>query len=671
MLTRETGEKFYMLDLLLAAALAASAPAVPPTAPAPAPIQNAQAAFDAATAAQESRNYTQAIAMFEALETRPGMNRTSQVMGIILIRKGLCLLEIDRLDDAWKALERGLALVRTDSPNFRADLYQARIGLGRIAFLREAMEQAMAEFAIADALAVDAPDHIRVKLHMVRATMFDTDDTAVRIADEALTLARATPTIKKDDLASVLTLHARALMNHGRAKDAYAELQQALSKQGGLKTKISISDAQTRSDLAIAALLTGDKDEARKYMAYTGAGRIEEAPFRSATSLAPPACDSDADLRPEDSVIVEFNIRDDGSVGYATPIYATRPGRGAQAMANAVLAWSWRPADVVKIPLFYRLVTRIELRCSTSASRPATANLLAADALRWLATAGAKPVRIERSEAESLAPLKAELAAREAAGGGVAAIPVLVALGNNPVMAPADRIQRLTRAHDIAVTAGAPVTVRTWLDILILLANHDSDHIDDYRAGLRALMAEPAIVADAKASNVIRLLIAEPRFRSPPPADAIALVTQVAGDGRLATNDPLRVGALVRLAALEIAAGNPAAARSAYARTGLDEQQCALLDAPPALLKTHADSNDYPLEALRWGFEGWVRVEYDITAEGRTTQPRAIIAYPPFVFRDAAVGMARDFRYSQSYRPGGSAACSGEQQGINFVMQKQ
>jgi tetratricopeptide (TPR) repeat protein len=666
MLASEMGKDSYMLELLLAGALATGTPADPPAPPAPAKPLSAQAAFNAATAAQESRNYAEAVAMFEALETRPGMDHNSQVMGIILIRKGLSLLEIERLSDAWNAIEQGLSLVRTDNPTLRADLYMGRMGLGRIALLRYATAQAMAEFTIADTLAVDPADHIRAKLNMVRATMFDADDTAVRMADQALVLAKATPGIAKDDLASVLTIRALALMNHGRVRDAYAELQQALSKQGGLTSRTNVSEAQTRSDLAIAALLNGNKDEARKYMAYTGAGRIEEAPFRGARSLAPPSCDIDADLRPEDSVVVEFNIRKDGTVGYATPIYASRLGPGAQAMARAILAWSWRPEDVSKIPLFYRIVTRIELRCSTGTSRPATVNLLQQDALRWLAAAGAKPVQIEQSEGASLAPLRAELAARNAAGGGVATIPVLVALGNNSVAAIADRVAWLTHARNIAIATSAPATVRTWLETLVILASWDFDHINDYRAALRALIAEPAIAADARAAGVVRLMIAEPRFRSPPPPDAIALVTQVATDSRLVGNDPLRVGALVRLAALNVAAGNVAAAREAYTRTGLSEQQCALLDAQPALLKTHVGSNDYPLEALSWGFEGWVRVEYDITAEGRTTQPRAIIAYPPFVFRDAAVGMARAFRYSQSYRPGGSAGCSGEQQGINF-----
>jgi outer membrane biosynthesis protein TonB len=73
-----------------------------------------------------------------------------------------------------------------------------------------------------------------------------------------------------------------------------------------------------------------------------------------------------------------------------------------------------------------------------------------------------------------------------------------------------------------------------------------------------------------------------------------------------------------------------------------------------------------PLAAMKLGFEGWVRTEYDIAADGRTVAPRAVIAYPPFVFDEAATGILRDTRYTSTFRPEGALACSGEQQSIVF-----
>ena len=68
------------------------------------------------------------------------------------------------------------------------------------------------------------------------------------------------------------------------------------------------------------------------------------------------------------------------------------------------------------------------------------------------------------------------------------------------------------------------------------------------------------------------------------------------------------------------------------------------------------------------GFEGWVKLEYNINADGTTAAARALISYPPFVFEDAATGMARNIRYERSYRPGGGADCNAEQQSIKFAI---
>ena len=70
------------------------------------------------------------------------------------------------------------------------------------------------------------------------------------------------------------------------------------------------------------------------------------------------------------------------------------------------------------------------------------------------------------------------------------------------------------------------------------------------------------------------------------------------------------------------------------------------------------------------GFEGWVRIEYDIKADGNTAAQRAIVAYPPFVFREAATGIAKGLVYTQSFRPDGSAGCGGQQENVRFTMNR-
>jgi outer membrane biosynthesis protein TonB len=91
-----------------------------------------------------------------------------------------------------------------------------------------------------------------------------------------------------------------------------------------------------------------------------------------------------------------------------------------------------------------------------------------------------------------------------------------------------------------------------------------------------------------------------------------------------------------------------------------------LLDTPPALAKSNVDSGDFPMEAQRWGFEGWVRLEHDILANGRTAETRAVVAYPPFVFRDAAVKVAAAMRFQPTFRPGSTKGCMANQSSLNF-----
>lgn len=197
--------------------------------------------------------------------------------------------------------------------------------------------------------------------------------------------------------------------------------------------------------------------------------------------------------------------------------------------------------------------------------------------------------------------------------------------------------------------------------------------LDPYRRGaleqgLRPLLAVPEIAADPLAGATVRLMIASPYNRGSTPKDARLLLDQAIATPGLPERHPLKVNALLRKANLLAAAGDTAGAEAAFRATGLDAQQCAMLGVTPALSKLAASSSSFPREAMQWGFEGWVRTEFDIAADGRTAQQRALIAYPPFVFDDAATGISRESRWTASYRPGGAVACAASQQSIRFLM---
>jgi outer membrane biosynthesis protein TonB len=97
------------------------------------------------------------------------------------------------------------------------------------------------------------------------------------------------------------------------------------------------------------------------------------------------------------------------------------------------------------------------------------------------------------------------------------------------------------------------------------------------------------------------------------------LLQQVVDVTGLAANDPMRVGALIRLASLQQQAGDTAMARTTFDQSGLSASQCAILDAPPRLVSA---GGVFPNEAMAWGFEGLTKTQFDVGADGKVINQR-------------------------------------------------
>jgi hypothetical protein len=651
-----------MIALMAAAAIAAGAP--------PSTAQSLQAMFDSATAAADGGKCAEAIESFASLEANASFQHSPMSLAVVRIRRGDCLLLVGRPHEAEAELTKGLDGLTSTATAYRGDVRIAHMDLGRIAYLGLDYGDAKRQFEIAGP-GETPQERIGQLIWLTRATLFDEGSDALNSSTEALTLATSTPGIPKTTLADVHTIHARVLINHGEAKEGYAELVRALNEQGGLDLHINASELVTRSDLAIAALLVHDDEAARKYLGYTGAGRSNTRPFASAASMGSPACGGPADLKPDDFAVVEFGVEENGAVGYANPVYASRTGPIAVEFARAVARWSWKPADAKVLPPLFRLLTRVEVRCSTTNARPSVVDLLLPDVNAWLKTQGVSWGHWSASAAEALSRERTELAALRPKG-GPGLIPPLVEMSQNPIAGQTERQSWAVEARDIAIAAGAPPKVRTYLELNVVELSITSRRPGALGSGqpgssqLDDFLLDPDIAADARSADTVRLVMND--WFEPSADRRSVLLGAVAEDQRLPAHDPLRVGALLRLASIQARDGDLNAARSSYERTGLQAQQCALVDAKPDLRARPNVGNAFPEEAQRWGFEGWVRTEYDIAPDGRTLNQRALIAYPPFVFRNAAVGIAKDFRFIQTYRPEGGPGCSGAQTQINFVL---
>ncbi len=627
-----------------------------------APAQTLQARFDAANAAFGASDCTTAIPLYEALERSPAANRNALFAGAIAVRKGLCLTRTGKPDDGLVAMRRGVPMLTTKRDEFATDLREAYLAMGNSASARFDYDPAAAAYA--DALAVSkGQDRLPPLLGLARVLAFDRDGKALAYAAEARALALADPTLVKANVALVQTRYARVLLNEGRHKEAYAELKDSLRKQGGLDLSVSASDVATRGDLALAALLTGDRDQARTYLAYTGAGRMKDSPFARASDMTPPVCGATSGLKREDVAVVEFALIENGAVANATPIYTTGGREVALAFARAVADWSWTPADAAAIPAFSRQAVRVELRCTVAGERPPITAPIEEAVEAWLASQqGAAPSWANETSARALPLVQAEVARARTAGDRPALMAALVWLGRSSLITGPERAAALAEARQLAVAAGAPVAVQTWFSLES--TGTDWDRRDSWDRDREALLAMPAVAADPLSAATIRMVIATnaPLRKH---AETEALLTKVI-DSPLPDRHPLKITALLRRADLLAAQGQVDAARASFDRTGLTGDQCALIAPKPVVKRLGASSSDFPQEALQMGFEGWAQTEFDIAPDGRTVAPRTIAAYPPFVFGDAASRMAKDVRFQSSYRPDGNVACIANKLTIAF-----
>jgi outer membrane biosynthesis protein TonB len=115
------------------------------------------------------------------------------------------------------------------------------------------------------------------------------------------------------------------------------------------------------------------------------------------------------------------------------------------------------------------------------------------------------------------------------------------------------------------------------------------------------------------------------------------------------------------LAALQRIAGDAAGADTIVKTAGLTRAQCMLFDVRPVATDRSVSSTDFPDEAMRWGFDGFVRESFDIDATGHVENVRTIVAYPPFVFRSGAERTVARFRYLAPVVDGAAAGCDGHQ----------
>lgn len=651
-----------MLSLItVVAATAAQAPAAPKT----------QVAFDAATTAWSEGRCAEAVAAFDALAASTAAKRNATVAAAITVRRGMCLAQLGRTDEAEIAIRRGIETLAAKPDTFGAEARDAYRQLARFALARLDYDAGLVAANRALALS-SGVERVLPLVQLATLTRFDGDGAAIRYSAEALQLTEAMPKVTKAEIAATQIAAARALMAAGRTGEADSLLKRALANNGGLTSKTTLDDVATRYDLAQTALLKKNMDDARLYLAYTGAGRLKDVPFAGAEKIDVPQCGEVPGLTPESSAVIELSLGEDGVVTRVEPVFAQGGRDVALTFARAVRNWTWSPEAAKAIPAFYRRITRVELRCTRAAEGGDIDLPLATATAAWLEERGVAAPSEDAREADLVARWRAA-----AGGSDAAALDANLRLAQSPLSLYADRLVMADRAVALAAALGAPQTVRTRAAMIAAANARDLSGRSDWRreiarqdAALRALLARPEVVAEPIGAATLRLRIVQlyQGDRKSVPADAPVLLAAVADARDLPERHPLKINALLSQANAAAARGDLATAAAAFERTSLNEQQCALIGPTPTVASSGASASLYPMELVRMGFEGWARIEYDIGADGRTARQRTLIAYPPFLFGDAAKAMIAKTRYTRTYRPETSVACAANQQSFRFLL---
>ena len=462
--------------------------------------------------------------------------------------------------------------------------------------------------------------------------------------------------------AQIYDVRGRATLNLGNAREAMPYLVKAVDLSGGMRgAQVNLVQVGIRGDAAIGALLIQHADEARLYLAWTGAGHLPSNDWISGLG-DPPVCNEAAGVGPKEMAVVEFSINAAGRVTGAVPIYVSRPGTLGVTFAKAVRGWSWNPERIAALPAFWRNMVRIEMRCISHPNPRGLAAPFRAETIEWLSRSGLTEEdlapdhtyvarddpRLEREDLAAVPALFARLQYESDHGRSMLiAQHLTAALDQAHAPAAARALAMSLQPVDAKYFSGSAANVRMKADQVAAL-----EHSDPKSAPTAWRTLEYAIALEGsgqfdQARPVLERVLAYPK-------DAL-------GD-----NDPVREVAILHLSALQRRAGDIEGAEARIKAVGLSRAQCMLFDVRPVATDQFVSSKEFPDEALRWGFDGLVREAFDIDAAGHVQNVRTIIAYPPFVFRSAAEKTVAHFRYLAPVVEGGAAGCDGHSLNLSY-----
>lgn len=653
--------------------------------------------FDAAQALLDAGKATEARTAFTALLSRFSSTSQSKAASLVRARLANALLAVGEPEAAEPLLTAALPGLKGTSARDVEEYGVTLFDLGRAQESQGKLDSAAKTYAaVADAKIFPADDINDLGLRAARARtlIWSNPDESRRLLDAMLALPREKFGTSRDTYAQLETLRGRVELNNNNPVDSRRWFTKAASTAGGaLTTKVSVADVRIRGDLALANYKMANFENQQRYVAFSGAGSLLAQGMSLAADTPLPSCAPVTGLAPDAVAVIEFSIDDTGRVVGVTPIYADT-GAGSVAdhsldsgpeslFTQAVRRWSWVGADISKLDSFWRQAIRIELRCFTTRSgRSPVDRAFNAEYDQWVQTVADFDTPLYTgTDAADLPAIRAEVVRREARYGEAAPQLVLAyqELFSNNAASLDERLAALKKRTRSLVAGKAPPSIIMQNRVAEVNwaaygAKNQAERLKLRRDGIASLLAEQeaAGTGDTRIANFTRLELAEALDDLNQMAASRVQLDRIiaAPEANLPDGDPIRTAALLRKSNQAAAARDSQTAASALAATGLSPEQCSLIDIRPQGINNRIDGSSYPDLVRRWSTDGYARIGYDITAEGKPVNVRTIAASPPFVFGAPTVKAVSGFRYKPVFRPGNTIGCTGNSMPVRWMMKQ-
>lgn len=623
-----------------------------------------QQEFDLATKLFESERWSEAARAYSMLRERL-THAPSGAGAVASLREGYALFRLDRRDEALERLEAGLAGI-SNSPSLASD---RALGNGALAIIYEAqLQYALAQRHYERALIDTGPaaDKVGLITGLARTAMFDSPDDALSALNRALSMVPPNSEADRRTRATILTLRGRAHLNAGRFAPATDDLTKATDLLGGLTRRVDAADLTARSDLGIAALLAGDEEAAHRYLAYTGAGQSNMGglPKPKAANFF----DCFDEYTPEDKVIVEFGIDNEGNPVGPHPIYASKPGRLATDAAGLIGTWRWSPVSIKDMSPLLRSVVRVELHCmsplfddvDTYSNTPRWV---------WLAKEGVTRFKTDRrtSYRAGLDILRRALADREASGEpeSIQILPLLDALASHVLVSASETIELRKRELAVARAAKAPAAAIAEYELILAYAESAAAPRQVRLDRVRSLLRDPSLAGDSHATAFLKYNLSRLLSSQNQRDEAERLLREVADDTSLPPTDRERVVANRFLFELARNRQDYSGARGYLAQAQSAVGPCGVAQ---VTARPQNNSSAFPNHALRWGFEGWAATQFDLSSRGLPQEAKLLAAYPPLVFSDAARRVIATQRFRIDNAATATGGCVGQSEWLTFLL---